>query len=360
MRIVLLVQGMAGYLDASFRGLHELGDELLVVYPASMGNTAFEDSGFCDYAQTIVWETPPAPAELVRQVSDFSPDAIVMGSWGRPAAYRAVMKAQPSSVLRILAMDNLWSAKPRQWLGRATHRLYLDPLYDCVMVASDRTEWFARRLGFAAENVIRGLYTADTRLFDRGPRSGAELAGRRTFLFAGRLVADKGVDILAVAYAKYRRATEHPWDLRVVGIGELRQVLDGTPGVTLSGFVQPEGLVELMSVASCFVLPSRFDHYGVVLHEAAAAGLPLLVSDVVGAAPGLLQDGYNGWVVSTGSSEHLSDAMLRVSRASPERLEAMSAVSRALSTRLSPAGWARNLHEEILRRTGGAQPVHEE
>jgi len=52
--------------------------------------------------------------------------------------------------------------------------------------------------------------------------------------------------------------------------------------------------------------------------------------------------------------------MLRVSRASPERLEAMSAVSRALSTRLSPAGWARNLHEEILRRTGGAQPVHEE
>ncbi len=353
MRIAWLTQGLSGYLDACFRALHALGDEQLLVYPRSMTDTDFDGAQFGEYAQTFAWREPPAREQLLRVVEQFAPDAIVMGSWAWPPSYRAAIKAQAPGVVRVLAMDNQWRGKPKQWLGRLTHRVYIDPLFDCVMVPSDRTEWFARRLGFGPHQVIRGSYVADTAIFDWGPRSGLELAAHRRFLFAGRLVADKAPDVLAAAYRSYRQLVRDPWELHVVGAGELHGDLAVLPGVTMHGFVQPDGLAALMREASCFVLPSRFEPYGVVVHEAAAAGLPLLISDVAGAVPGLLQDGYNGWIVASEGPALWAEAMDRVSSCDPQRLEGMSNVSRALASRLSPSGWARNVHDELSRRRAG-------
>ena len=50
---------------------------------------------------------------------EFEPDAVLMSSWNFSKAYRAVMKSVDDSVVRILVMDNLWRAAPRQWLGVA-------------------------------------------------------------------------------------------------------------------------------------------------------------------------------------------------------------------------------------------------
>jgi glycosyltransferase involved in cell wall biosynthesis len=345
-----LTVGIAPYIDTCFRALHERGNELFVVRPATLADTSYDDSSWCDYATSLVWEEPPSRAELMSAVGDFAPDVIVMGTWTRPTSYRAVIKAQPPGVLRILFMDSQWHGTPKQRAVRATRGIFIRPVFDCAMVPGDRTEYFARRLGFASKDIIRGGYTADTEVFDGGQRSGAELAQNRTFLFAGRLVPEKAVDVLAAAYARYRELTDDPWDLRVIGIGELEKLFTGIPGVTRDGFLQPSELAALMHRASCLILPSRFDPHPLVVHEAATAGLPLLVSDASGSGPSLLQDGYNGWVVPAGDVELWSDAMLRMSQSSPERLEEMSAGSRALSTRFSPAGWARNLHEEAARR----------
>jgi glycosyltransferase involved in cell wall biosynthesis len=362
-RIAFLLNGMTGYLDAQYRQLHKLGNELLVVTPTSDGlGEAMADTNFDavitdDYARMIGWTEPPEPAELVREVNDFAPDAVVMTSWNYCRAYRAVMKAVPAGVVRILIMDNLWRAAPKQWLGRATHRLYVDPVADCAMVPSDRTEFYAHRLGFATENIIRGSLSADVDLFGSPPRSPEELASRRRFLYIGRLVAHKGADVLAAAYREYRSRTDDPWDLHVAGVGPLEHLLRAIPGVTMHGFVQPPQVAELMRESSCFVLTSHIEPYGVVVHEAAAAGLPILCSDFTGAVPGMLQDGSNGWVVAAGKVPLWAEAMARMSELPPERLASMSAVSRAISTRLSPAGWALNLHEEIARRraSGGGR-----
>jgi hypothetical protein len=74
------------------------------------------------------------------------------------------------------------------------------------------------------------------------------------------------------------------------------------------------------------------------------------VTESAGAVPGLLQDGYNGWSIPERDIAEWSAALSRMAGQFPERLGEMSSVSHALSTRLSPSGWARNLHEEIERR----------
>lgn len=354
MRIALLVQGFSGYLDACFRALAATGAEVLIAAPRAMDDTEFDTTGFGDYAEVVWWTQPPEPDQFVARVDRFDPQAVLMGSWGWPPAYRAVMRTRPPGVLRILGMDNQWWSTPKQWLGRATNRWYLQPLFDCVMVPSDRTEWFALRLGFAPENILRGLYVADADRFGAEPRSGADLAASRSFLFVGRLTEKKGLHVLAEAYERYRAAVADPWALRVVGTGPLAARLEHVPGVELLGFAQPQRLAELMREVSCFALPTLYESYGVAVHEATLSALPVLVSHTAGCAPGLVQDGYNGFLVTSGDVAQWTRALRRMSALPPERLEAMSRVSRALSTRLDPQGWARNFREEIDLRMPNA------
>lgn len=356
MRIAFLGNGMTGYLHAQYRELAALGHDLLVVQPGrpdlavgAMRDTAFSGLGTEEFARYVGWEEMDAET-LWGVLSDFRPDAVLMTSWNFSDAYRAVMKRLDASVVRVLVMDNLWRAAPKQWAGRGVHRWYLDPLVDAVMVPSERTEFYARRLGFDVADVIRGSLSADTTLFTSPPRDGAEIAGRGRFLYVGRLVEHKGADLLAEAYARYRELVAEPWALTVVGIGPLEPLLRGVPGVELLGFRQPREVAELMREVSCVVLPSHIEPYGVVVHEAASSALPLLCSDFSGVAAGMVQDGQNGWVVPASDAEAWAQAMARMSTLDAARLTEMSRISVAISQRISPRGWALNLAEELERR----------
>jgi glycosyltransferase involved in cell wall biosynthesis len=353
-RIVFMQNGVLPYQDVCMRELAALGHDLLLVYPESLIDVGadyhFDGSRFGDYGTTHVWkDAPPAPRDLIRLVDAFEPDVVIMRGW-KGRSYRAVMKAVRGRALRVMFSSNVWLNAPRQWLGRLTHRIYLDPLFEAVYVPGERSEWFARRLGFSGEQVIRGANSADVALFDRGPRTGAELAGHRRFLYSGRLVWHKGIDVLLPAYERYRRRVADPWDLVLVGDGEQVADVRGRDGVVHREFQPPEALADLMHQASCFVLASHVDFWGVVIHEAAAAGLPLICSDGVGAVPYLVQDGANGWAPAAGSVEALADALVRMTEAGPERLQEMSDISRALATRLTPTIWARHLDDELCRR----------
>src|SRR3954452_15128372 len=283
-------------------------------------------------------------------VRAFDPDAGIMTSWNFSPAYRAVMKAVAPRVVRVLIMDNLWRAAPRQWLGRLTHRWYVDPVADAVLVPSDRTEFYARRLGFGPADIIRGSISADTDLFRSPPRSMEQFSGRGRFLYVGRLVHHKGADVLAEAYARYRTLVPDPWTLDVAGIGPLEPLLSRIDGVTLHGFLQPPEIADLMREVTAFVLTSHIEPYGVVVHEAAASALPILCTDFSGAGPTFVQDGVNGWLVPAGDAERWAEAMVRLSTQDPARLVRMSEVSAALSHRLDPDSWARHLSDELERR----------
>lgn len=357
MHIAFLLFGMTGYQDACYRALSDVGNELLLVYPETMDGLPFEHQGFADYAKRHVWHSdagiwkgdPPPPEVMVPLIRSFQPDVVLMASWNGKG-YRSVMRDQQGKAVRVLYSENVWHASAKQWLGRLTHRYYVDPLYDCAFVPSDRAEWFARRLGFTPDRVIRGALCADVDLFEKGPRDGAELASRRQFLFSGRMVPHKSPDVLAAAYRQYRETSSDPWDLAVAGEGPLIGSFDGIDGVRRRGFLQPSELADEMHQSSCFIYPSQIDYYGIAVHEAATAGLPLLVSEGAGAAPHLLQDGCNGWTVAPGNVTYLADAMSRMSALGPGRLAEMSEGSRALARRLSPRIYARNFHEETERR----------
>ena len=352
MRIAVLMTGLTAYQATCFRALADRGNNLLLVHPPSMAFAPFETEEFDDRVQRMVWdsnEEMPPPDRLLPAVREFAPDVVIMWSWSGKG-YRSVMKEYRGRALRVIFSSNFWHGSLKQYGGLAIHRVYVDPLFDVAWVPGERSEAFARRLGFAGRDIIRGANSADVELFGSGPRSGAELASRRRFLFTGRLIWHKAPTVLAEAYRNYRDQVEDPWDLDVVGDGPLKTDFEGIEGVRHRGFLQPKELADLMRESSCLILPSHLEWYGVVVHEAAVAGLPLICSDGVGAVPQLLQDGFNGWTVQAGHRGDLTRTMVRMSQLPDDRLESMSRGSQALGQRLSPQIWAVNLHEELEYR----------
>ncbi len=139
-----------------------------------------------------------------------------------------------------------------------------------------------------------------------------------TFLFVGRLVDAKAPALLIDAFDKVRE-TAPSARLVVAGDGPLRTALETDArvrgmNVSFEGHVSSDNLIDLYGKADCFVLPSIYEPYGVVVQEAMAAGLPAIVSDRVGSAADLVVDGATGYVVPVGDVEALARRMTDVIR----------------------------------------------
>jgi glycosyltransferase involved in cell wall biosynthesis len=153
--------------------------------------------------------------------------------------------------------------------------------------------------------------------------------GRKYFVYSGRLAPVKRVDTLIDAFA--RIAGQRPdWDLLIIGGGELEAELKARVPTGLAsrtvwtGFINdPDELASLYRCGHVFVLPSSYEPWAVVVCEAAAAGMPLVASRVVGAAAELCRDGYNARLFTPGDVDELGRALLEVT-ASDETLESMS------------------------------------
>lgn len=120
-----------------------------------------------------------------------------------------------------------------------------------------------------------------------------------TILFCGQMIHRKGVDLLLEAFERLIQSGRKARLLLVGREAELPQMLQTLPAEVIQhieyvGFQAPEDLPQFFRQADLFVLPSRYDGWGVVVNQALGAGLAIICSDAVGAAPDLIEPGLNG------------------------------------------------------------------
>jgi glycosyltransferase involved in cell wall biosynthesis len=164
-------------------------------------------------------------------------------------------------------------------------------------------------------------------------------------LFSGQLIKRKGVDVLISAFARVSHQVPE-LRLRLLGTGpalpnltrlvppELRNRIE------FLGFQQPNAIPEIFAAADIFVLASRHDGWGVVVNEALGAGLPLIVSDRVGARD-LVKHGCNGLITRAGDIDSLASALLTLGQSGELRK------SYSCSSKLEAAHWS--LDEGVRR-----------
>ena len=350
-RILFLVTELATYMARCIGELAALPDTTVGVVCVDPGRLAPYDLAEVTPQGVAVYRYRSLPSRrlALAVVSEFRPDVVVISGWQIPQ-YRYVARRIGKQTLRVLFMDNQWLATPKQLLGVATASVYVRPLFDVAFLPGERHAVFARKLGFPHHAIWRGMNSGDQPRFARAfhSRHGRPSEVGRSFLFVGRLVTEKGLHVLAEAYDLYRAGAALPWPLVICGQGPLEDLFEGRDGVKMVGFIQPEALPDVFAEAGCLVMPSVFEPWGVAIHEATAAGLPVICTDACGAAPHLVEDGVNGYVVESGSVRYLADAMVKVAALTTEARANMSSISNMLSIRYTPAHWAASVRSRSV------------
>ena len=162
------------------------------------------------------------------------------------------------------------------------------------------------------------------------------------FLYVGRLAPEKNVDGLIEAWIAYREGGG-VWPLVIVGDGPLstllKQLALNSPfhtDVYFAGLKNSSELGQFYAFAGCFVLSSKREPWGLVVNEAMASGLPVLVSNRCGSSEDLVKANHNGFTFDPDSRTDLVLRMKSISALTPELRQQMGECSQKLIAPYSP------------------------
>ncbi|ASF45701.1 glycosyltransferase [Methylovulum psychrotolerans] len=170
------------------------------------------------------------------------------------------------------------------------------------------------------------------------------------FLSSCRFIREKNLPNLLIAYADYKKQSgEKAWPLVLLGDGplkadvvKLRDELNIGNHLLLPGFKQYHELPLFYGLAKVFILSSISEPWGLVVNEAMASGLPVLVSNYCGCAADLVEEGKNGFTFDPYDVNALTQLMLRVASDDCD-LDIMGAASREIISHWTPETFADNL-----------------
>jgi 1,2-diacylglycerol 3-alpha-glucosyltransferase len=288
-----------------------------------------------------------------------NPEVLICGGYAYAASWEALLWARRQRVEFVL-----WSESNRHDTrgGRAAVewlKTYFLRQCDRFVVPGKASFEYLTSLGAPAAHIVTAPNAVDNGWFATQAENvrshAAEFREKlklkvpeRFILFVGRLVPEKGVFDLLAAYAKLETGVRSEVGLVFAGDGVSREELMQqakriSPGaVCFPGFEQREDLAGLYALAEVLVLPTHSDPWGLVVNEAMACGLPIIVSSVAGCSADLVEDGWNGYVVPPRDAEKLSVAIDSVVRR-PELKRQMSACSLERIQNYSPEACANGL-----------------
>lgn len=276
--------------------------------------------------------------QLIILANKIDPNIVYISGW-QDRSYLSVVKLlRRKGVPIVTGFDDQWKGNVKQYIASLIFPLLLKRYFSHAWVAGPYQYEYARKLGFKKNNIVFNLLSGDTILFQKGIEFINEKAKcfPKRFLYVGNFRYIKGIDILINAFNIYRNIYKGSWDLICIGNGELKYLSENVPGIENKGFSDQDKLVEITKKAGVFILPSRFDQWGVVVHEFASAGMPLILSENVGARSTFIIDNYNGLTFKNNSPDNLAKAMHCFSNKSDSELIQMSKNSYHLSHKINP------------------------
>lgn len=293
-----------------------------------------------------------------KALSELRPHVVVTPGWADKGALAALKWCIDNSIPVIVMSESQAIDEPRKWWKEAIKKRVIG-LYSSGQVGGTPHADYLAALGMPRERIFTGYDVVDNSYF----ASHAEIARQnaadnraknnlpeRFFLASNRFVEKKNLSTLLRAYASYREAAGPGyWKLVLVGDGPLKLELTSLKAdlaldvdLLLPGFKQYDELPLYYGLAGAFVHASTTEQWGLVVNEAMASGLPVLVSERCGCAPDLVRNGINGFTFDPYDVESLAKLMLNISSGECD-LTAMGRASREIISAWGPETFAENL-----------------
>ncbi len=301
-----------------------------------------------------------------RALADAAPDVILCGGYNYVASWQSLLWARAHHIPFFL-----WSESNEQDLRRGLALVeflktrFLRKCSGFVVPGRSAMEYLRvhkvdEDAVFVAPNAVDNDFFAWAAAATRqdAARWRRELVlPERYFLFVGRLVREKGVFELLSAYVKLDESMRRQVGLVFVGEGAVREQLElqaasVAPGmIRFAGFAQREQLASYYALAEMAILPTYTDPWGLVVNEAMACGLPVIVSQIAGCAADLVKENWNGLLVAPRDVAGLTSAMRRLAD-QPDLRARMGANSMQHIAHYSPREWSAGV-ARMVQAAGG-------
>lgn len=247
---------------------------------------------------------------LLRDIKEWAPDVLIVYSWcfrSHLACLRYFNGRVP-----ILFRGDSTLLDERPGFKRFVRRSFLTWVYrhiDIALSVGYNNQAYYLAHGIRPAQLVAAPHAVDNDRFraDDERRTAAARERRRTLgigddknvlLFAGKLEAKKDPAFLVRLAARLK---DPSFCFLIVGNGHLEKELKASAAqddrIRFMGFQNQQAMPEVYRMADVLVLPSRWNEtWGLAVNEAMACGRPVIVSDRVGCAPDLVEQGETGWV----------------------------------------------------------------
>ena len=338
---------------------------------------------------------------VAEALSACCPDAVAIPGWWDKGALAALKWCHENAVPTVLMSESTAIDEPRVWWREFVKRRIV-ALYSAALVGGQRHKEYLVTLGMGPDQIFAGYDAVDNQHFARGakevesrkekvenglrepPTREATACQGNYFLASARFIPKKNLDTLIRAYAEYRQRAEGReqrtedggqraenselrsptsdlWSLVLLGDGPLKSDLRSLisdlrlqDSVLLPGFKQYDELPAYYALANAFVHPSKSEQWGLVVNEALASGLPVLVSDRCGCSPELVQEGMNGFTFDPEDQTQLTSLLLAMATLPTEERERMGEAGREIVKQFGPEKFGEGL--ESATRFAVSQP----
>jgi UDP-N-acetylglucosamine 2-epimerase (non-hydrolysing) len=287
---------------------------------------------------------------ILAAVAQTRPDAIVTGAFSVPSLFAAMYARAAGKPLLVQSDGTHESERRIDVVQRALRRFFARVSAGAIANSTPAAERFVE-LGWPADRVFLAPHSTDVAGFQAVARTRDYAAnGRLSVLCVSRLIPRKGIDRL-IAAAATARVLDANVSLTIAGTGTEEDALrraaaDADVPVEWLGFVPHQELPHVFAQADAFAYPTSEDPFGIAVLEAAASGLPLVVSPHAGATADFVQHTVNGLVVDPDDRAALPDALVALATDEELRRRLGQAAHRSTAER-TPAATARGYYDAV-------------
>lgn len=304
----------------------------------------------------------PLRGAVLKFLDQENPDVCCLNGWALPGTAVMLDWAIRRDVPCVLMSETNAHDSISFWWKEGTKQQFVAQCGAALVGGAWHRDYLIQ-LGMASENIFDGYDVVDNEHFRKGAESArsdpdafraSQSLPRDYFLACARFEPKKNFHRLLEAFAAYVREVEHnPWHLVIVGDGpsrtELESVARGLGIADKVMFKGPVGYPELPGIyglAKAFVHASTTEQWGLVVNEAMAAGLPVLVSERCGCVSELVKDGLNGFTFNPRKTEEIARKMVSI-HSDSALLQRMGLQSADLIAEWGPDRFARNLRQAV-------------
>jgi 1,2-diacylglycerol 3-alpha-glucosyltransferase len=290
---------------------------------------------------------------LWRKLNELRPSSVLVPGWYTIPALAAALWAKLHRKRSILMSETTREDYTRVWWKEIPKRVLINSLFDYGIAGGKPHRRYLMQLGFPQDRIGLFYDVVDNAFYHEATERTRSSATRdeidlpkNYFLYVGRFAPEKNLRTLIGAFAAYRQCGG-TWSLVLVGDGPDREdLIRLTQASAIQEYVLFTGLkttketIPFYAFARCFVLPSVREPWGLVVNEAMASGLPVIVSSNCGCAEDLVESGGNGFLFDPLREDELTDRMVAISESRSSVVDAMGRRSIEIIAGFSPQHWA--------------------